>query len=76
MKVTPVKKKFGKYSPGDVFEFPSKAAKIYIKVGKLAEVTEEKVVVPEPVSPEPEVEISERTGLPKRVYRRRDMESE
>lgn len=74
MKVTPVKKKFGKYSPGDVFEFPSKAAKIYIKVGKLAEVTEEKVIVPEPVVPE--VEISERTGLPKRVYRRRDMESE
>lgn len=91
MKVTPVNKPFGKYKVGDVFEFPSKAAKVYIKIGKLAEVTdtvEAKVVEPElPIAgvtagtdeghgTEPEVEISPRTGLPKRVYRRRDMESE
>lgn len=84
MKVTPVKKAFGKYQVGQVFEFPSKAAKVYIKLGKLAEADEVKVfeVAPEPgplavgaeiVDP---VEISPRTGLPKRVYRRRDMESE
>lgn len=91
MKVTPVKKAFGKYQPGQVFEFPSKAAKVYIKLGKLAEVGgdyERKVVEPSVemnaeldaagdrgLDP-PEVEISPRTGLPKRVYRRRDMESE
>lgn len=87
MKVTPVNKAFGKYQVGQVFEFPSKAAKVYIKLGKLAEVTgtvETKIVEPElvvgittdPGPVEPEVEISPRTGLPKRVYRRRDMESE
>ena len=37
MKVTPVNRKFGKYAPGDVFELPDKAAKIFIKVGKLRE---------------------------------------
>jgi hypothetical protein len=36
MKVTPVKKKFGKYAPGDVFDLPDKTAKILIKIGKLA----------------------------------------
>ncbi len=35
-----------------------------------------KVVTPEPAKAEPEVEISPRTGLPKRTYRRRDMEAE
>ena len=39
MKVTPIKKKFGKYAPGDVFDLPDKAAKLFIKVGKLAAVT-------------------------------------
>lgn len=37
MQVTPTKKKFGKYSPGDVFEMPDKTAKVFIKVGKLQE---------------------------------------
>lgn len=86
MKVTPVKKAFGKYQVGQVFEFPSKAAKVYIKLGKLAEAYETKVVEPElPIAGvtagtdeghSEAVEISPRTGLPKRVYRRRDMESE
>lgn len=40
MKVTPTKKKFGKYKPGDVFDFPDKAAKLFIKIGKLAGVVE------------------------------------
>ncbi len=35
MKVTPLKKKFGKYNPGDEFELPDKMAKVFIKVGKL-----------------------------------------
>lgn len=39
MKVTPIKKKFGKYAPGDVFDLPDKAARLFIKVGKLAAVT-------------------------------------
>lgn len=38
MKVTPTKKKFGKYAVGDVFELPSRTAKVFIKVGTLAEV--------------------------------------
>lgn len=38
MKVTPVNKKFGKYAPGDEFDFPDKAARIFIKAGKLSEV--------------------------------------
>jgi len=37
MKVTPVNRKFGKYAPGDVFDFPDKQAKVFIKVGKLRE---------------------------------------
>lgn len=39
MKVTPVKKKFGKYAPGDEFELPDRTAKVLIKVGKLQPVT-------------------------------------
>ena len=39
MKVTPVKKKFGRYQPGEEFELPDRAAKIFIKVRKLAAVT-------------------------------------
>jgi hypothetical protein len=35
MKVTPIKKKFGKYAPGDVFTLPDKAAKIFIKANRL-----------------------------------------
>ena len=72
MKVTP-KKKFGKYLPGDVFEMSDKVARIYIHKGKL-EAVKEAAIVPE--VKEPEVEISSRTGLPKRQYRRRDMEAE
>ena len=39
MKVTPLKKKFGKYAVGDEFEFPDKAAKVFIKAGKLQQVS-------------------------------------
>lgn len=35
MKVTPVNKKFGKYAPGEVFDFPDLVAKVFIKRGKL-----------------------------------------
>jgi hypothetical protein len=33
MKVTPAKKKFGRYNIGDVFEFPDKAARILVRKG-------------------------------------------
>lgn len=38
MKVTPIGKSFGKYKPGDEFDLPDKAAKLFIKVKKLQEV--------------------------------------
>lgn len=37
MKVTPLKKKFGKHEIGSVFDLPDKAARLFIKVGKLQE---------------------------------------
>lgn len=40
MKVTPTKKKFGKYAPGEPFDLPDKAAKVFIKIGKLAAVVD------------------------------------
>lgn len=38
MKVTPVSKKFGKYKPGEEFELPDKAAKVFVRAGKLRKV--------------------------------------
>jgi len=38
MKVTPVSKKFGKYRPGEEFELPDKAAKVFVRAGKLRKV--------------------------------------
>lgn len=70
MKVTPVKK-FGKYREGEVFDLPDKTARPFIKAGRIRSV--EEVVEPEVVT---EVEISPRTGQPKRTYRRRDMQAE
>ena len=35
MKVTPLNRKFGKYAVGEVFELKDKAAKIFIKLGKI-----------------------------------------
>ncbi len=46
MKVTPIKKKFGKYAPGDVFTLPDKTAKIFIKANRLEQ--SEGVVSPAP----------------------------
>lgn len=37
MKVTAVNRKFGKHKPGEVFDFPDKAARIFIKARRLAE---------------------------------------
>lgn len=56
MKVTPSKRRFGKYLPGDEFELPDKSAKLLIKVGKLQAVTtaapsyQTRMMVAEPVS--------------------------
>lgn len=40
MKVTPIKKKFGKHDVGTVFELPDRAARIFIKAKKLEQVTD------------------------------------
>lgn len=66
MLVSLVKKSLGKYKPGTIFEFPDKQAKIMVRVGIMrAEPTEHA-----------DVEISARTGRPKRTYTRRDMRAE
>lgn len=67
MKVTPVGKKFNQHKVGDIFEVPDKAAKVLIKLGKLREAEGTATV---------SVEISPRTGQPKRQYNRRDMRAE
>lgn len=43
MKVTPVKRKFGRYAPGDAFTLPDKTARVLIKVGKLRQVEDSPV---------------------------------
>ncbi len=35
MRVTPTTKKFGKYMPGEEFDFPDTPAKVFVKLGKL-----------------------------------------
>jgi hypothetical protein len=35
MKVTPVKRKFGRYQPGEEFDLPDKVARIFINARKL-----------------------------------------
>jgi hypothetical protein len=77
MKVTPVKK-FGKYRVGEEFEMPEKAARPFIKAGRIMAV-ENKILgvtagTDEGFGDEPD--ISPRTGKPKRTYRRRDMQAE
>lgn len=89
MKVTPIRKKFGRYAPGDVFELPDRSARLLIKVGKLQAVDEgaeapapvEPVVPVEVVasiSPEDVGQVVEQTVAPrqKRTYQRRDMQAE
>ena len=72
MKISPIKNR------SKVITVHDSVGAALIKSGKFVEAGkyETKVVEPEPVAVEPEVEISPRTGQPKRVYRRRDMESE
>ena len=66
MKVTPVNQNFNKHRLGTEFDLPDAVARIFIKVGKLREVTQ---------GVEAE-EISPRTGKPKRTYQRRDMQAQ
>lgn len=40
MKVTPIKKKFGKHQVGDVFDLPDRTARIFIKAKKLEQVSD------------------------------------
>lgn len=62
MKVTPIKKKFGKYEVGTVFDLPDNAAKVFIKVGKLrqadatpqaAPTYQTRMMQAEPIAPAP-----------------------
>lgn len=60
MKVTPVKRKFGKYEVGQVFEVPDGAARLFIKVGKLKQADDSsqtyqtRMMQAEPVNSTPE----------------------
>lgn len=65
MKVTPVGKNFNKHKIGEHFVLPDKLALALIKLGKLSAVDELQ-----------DVEISPRTGRPKRTYQRRDMQAQ
>lgn len=38
MKVTPVKRKFGRYQPGEEFDLPDNVAKVFIKAKKVQQV--------------------------------------
>lgn len=64
MRVIPVKKSFGRYRVGEVFELPDKTARAFILIGSLraAEPTTEDGAA------------SERSS--RRTYRRRDMQPE
>lgn len=35
MKVTPIKRKFGRYAPGEEFELPDRVAKVFIRAKKV-----------------------------------------
>lgn len=71
MKVTPVKRKFGRYSPGEAFDLPDAVARVFVRQGKLSAYSE-----PVVETRAMEAEISPITGKPKRQYRRRDMQAE
>lgn len=73
MLVTPLNKKFGKYKPGDQFEFPDRAAAIMIRTGKFEAVTRDIVAEKAETSPDPTVAPAPRA---KRTYKRRDMQAE
>lgn len=47
MKVTPIGRKFGKYSPGEEFEMSDKTAKIFIKAKKLKQVVADEAGQPQ-----------------------------
>lgn len=81
MKISPVKNR------SKVITVHEQVGRALIKQGKFVLATAElkaepKIVIPEgasgekPMADTPDVEISPRTGLPKRTYRRRDMEAE
>lgn len=63
MLVTLVKGFLGKYKPGQNFELPDKQARALVAAGILRTVDDA-------------LELSPRTGKPKRTYTRRDMQAE
>jgi len=69
MKVTPIKRKFGKYAPGDVFELKDRSAKLLIRVGKLAAAPDVPVApVASAPAPEPVVDpVADEAESPSRM---------
>lgn len=70
MKISPIR------NPKKVITVHEQVGRVLIKQGKFVLANAELKAEPKVIEPEPEVEISPRTGLPKRTYRRRDMEAE
>lgn len=70
MKISPVKNR------SKVITVHEQVGRALIKQGKFVLATAELKAEPKVEAKQEEVEISPRTGLPKRTYRRRDMEAE
>jgi hypothetical protein len=86
MKVTPLKKKFGKHAIGTVFELPDKTARVFLKIGRIARAEEAAALIPQevvadgvaPVQEAAEAAAAEAAEAPRarRTYQRRDMTAE
>lgn len=61
MKVTPIKRKFGRYLPGQEFDLPDKVARVFINAKKLQAVGgmtyQTRALVAAPVQSAPSVEV-------------------
>jgi hypothetical protein len=87
MKVTPLKKKFGKHAIGTVFELPDKTARVFLKIGRIARAEEAAALIPQEVvadgvapvqeaAPTAEAEAAPAAPRARRTYQRRDMTAE
>jgi hypothetical protein len=86
MKVTPLKKKFGKHAIGTVFELPDKTARVFLKIGRVARAEDVTALAPQevvadgvaPVQEAAEAAAAEAAEAPRarRTYQRRDMTAE
>jgi hypothetical protein len=73
--MTPVGKPIRRVQPGETLYVTEREARVLAAIRR-ARRLETAELVPVASEPEPEVEISPRTGKPKRRYRRRDMSAE